>query len=272
MDSNHRLLTESRLLVFSFSWSTWVMPASVSGTALGWAGRHGPEDGEKLRVGEPRRCRGRGGGEGMEPRFSNSDLSLDLNGCSREGEGRAQIPVCLKTVSKKLVILLHIQVWQDWKTGALHLCVWFLSSSSASPSPTHTGYPRGPWEACVRGSLGPRLPSTGRGYTSCKILDMQSEDTLRGEMCHWGIRSSETNSCKLEELRRSEDKWESCSGAGTWWLLSRNWVLSSCSWECPGSGRSTGRSVRLPPEDTTEHTDRGYIFSLSEGQKLHSKS
>lgn len=40
----------------------------------------------------------------------------------------------------------------------------------------------------------------------------------------------------------------------------------------PGSGQALGgnteSSVGLPPEDTTEHPDRGYIFSLSEGAKV----
>lgn len=112
MDSSHTLLTESRLLVLSFS-GEHLSDARISQQPP-WGGQgHGPEDGEKLRVGEPRRCRGQRGGEGMGPRFSISNLSLDLNGCSREGEGRAQIPVCLKTVSKKIGHSSTHSVWQD---------------------------------------------------------------------------------------------------------------------------------------------------------------
>ena len=62
------LLTESRLLVLSFS-GEHSSDARVSQQPP-WGGLgHGPEDGEKLRVGEPRRCRERGGGEGMENRM-----------------------------------------------------------------------------------------------------------------------------------------------------------------------------------------------------------
>lgn len=245
MDSNHTLLTESRLLVLSFS-GVHSSDARVSQQPP-WGGQgHGPEDGEKLRVGKPHRCRGRGGGEGMEPRFSNSDLSLDLNGCSREGEGRAQIPVCLKTVSKKLVILLHIQVRQDWKQG-LCIFVWFLSSSSASPSPPHTGCPRGPWEACVRGSLGPRLPLYWAGLHLLQDTGHAVQRTHWGEKCVTGVSGP---------VRQIVASWRSWGGLRT----SENgvvrqrpgdcWVeieyFSSCSWECPGSGRKYREVCRTP--------------------------
>lgn len=145
------------------------------------------------------------GGEGMEPRFSNSDLSLDLNGCSREGEGRAQIPVCLKTVSKKLVILLHIQVWQDWKAGAL---VSLCDSCLFHPDPVSTHWlSKRPLRSLCERQPGPSPSPTGRGYTSCKILDMQSRGHTEGEKCVTGVSGPVRQIvASWRSWRRSEDK------------------------------------------------------------------
>lgn len=200
----------------------------------------------------------------MEPRFSNSDLSLNLNGCSaNEGEGKGPDTSMPENSQQKIG---HSSTHTSLARLAWGLCifVWFLSSSSASPSPLVI---KRPLRSLCERQPGPASPS-GAGLHLLQILDMQSEDTL-GEKCVTGVSGPVRQMiAKLEELRRSEDKWESCSGAETWWLLSRSEYFSSCSWECPGSGRKYREVCHFPHKGTPQNTLIEVTFSVSlEGAK-----
>lgn len=109
MDSNHTLLTESRLLVLLSLPGGHLSEVHIShqsAAALGWGWGQGlrASGWGDARVGE-------GAGQGGEGTTRTHWATFPGSGSSREG-GRAQMPVCLRTVTK-LVVLALTQVWRD---------------------------------------------------------------------------------------------------------------------------------------------------------------
>lgn len=177
----------SRLLVFSFS------GVHLSDARLSVSSRPGVGRGMGLRMKRggnsgwesQRRCQGEGG-EGMEPRFSNSDLSLDLNGCSREGEGRAQIPVCLKTVSKNWSFFYTYKFGKIESRGSASLC----DSCLLHPHPpAHTLVIKRPLRSLCERQPGPRLPLYWAGlHLPARYWTCSPEDTTEGRNVSLGYQ------------------------------------------------------------------------------------
>lgn len=104
-----------------------------------------------------------------------------------------------------------------------HLCV-ILVFFICIPQPPIHWLSKGPLRSLCERQSGPPLPSpplTGWGYTSCKTLDKQPRGHVWGEMCHWGIGSSETIVANWRSQGGLRTRENDVVGAETWRLLSR---------------------------------------------------
>lgn len=230
MDSNHTLLTESRLLVLALPprrTLEWGPHQSSVGSRPGVGEGAGAQG---LRLG---RCSGGRAAQvrvGRAPHAPTGPPFLGLVPAGR-GEGRR----CLRTVTK---LVTNAKCGKIDGRGSPP-SVGFLSSPH---TPAH-GLSKGPLRnLCVRHPGGPR----GLGQTSCKMLDVRSRGQLPRGMCRRDIASSQivANCSSLGYLGTSE---MDLAGQSPGRFPSRRWTLSVLLLWASVPGEGTEGPVGLPP-------------------------